>query len=775
MTTPQIDRDGVALFWDLFRNVEWEDDDLVELRKIAHDGTWNESVPIQPTQITNMVNWLCRKCEKAAGQIGYFMCPGVLNDTRAKDTTVKALVALSIDVDQGDTQEAIKKLLPFFGKPTLVVHSGGYTDTGHQKVHIHYRLEEPETDTHKAAIVRAAMAKIVGGDMSFKRIPQVIRIAGSVYDKSNDGTLVSVIESNPDNELNFQDVLEIMEHSIKEMEQEEQSNVLDFSRGGNKDRLVQIATTTIEAGGVDDTRFDRFTEYAGRWIAHARSRDCDLDEAYHHVYNWTQSNMSPPWPKERIDREFMAILNKDRKDHAKAWEPQKYDEERKKTIQDWSWFDYVGTKQFVGRPDPVPFIVDQLIVEGSTHSLCADGGVGKTYVAMELALRCAIGPKEGNNMFSFPIRKQCVTFLITVEDSRDDLHRRIYNINGDGSMLRDAGDRFIVLPVADELYGGLTLVEKDQKGNHKPSEAWQKLVEKMDEVRDRFPELPMLIVVDTYSATHHGDENTSAGTNEWFRAASILKNKYNAALMVTHHIRKTDTNDIETPDQMRSHIRGSSAFINNCRINLGMWVMPGSKGLASEAIADPEEKNLMKFLNFAVLKSNVGLDWTHVSPHADPIITLRRTGTGQPIFDADIHHKRVTYKERKKQKDSMEMQAEKERMEAAVLASIKEHSLLGRPLNTQELRNDIKIVMPYPASELGRKTLSNILAGLVRDGKVVRINSKQGRTRMELHDTADGPYAMREETERTDEIVTVDWAQFEYDPETKEYHRAKMV
>lgn len=780
MQQGKVNREFVSLFWDLFRYVDWQDEDLVEVRKIAHDGTWQESTAFQPALCPNPDILLAQKCEKAAGKIGYFMCPAKLNDQRANDNSVKELVCISVDIDRGDTDKALKDMCAQFGKPTLVVHSGGYTETNHKKIHVHYRLNEPEKDVKKVAMIREAMALVVGGDISFKRVPQVIRIPGTIYDKNTNETMVSVLESNPDAEVDISDIYDKLEPKIKELQSAELSISEALSRKNpeqNSERFKEISTEVIAEGGTEtDNRFNRFSEYAGRWVAHARSGDCTPEEALTYVQNWNSENMSPPWPVERVAKEFNAILRVDRNNHSDQWNKsgqqdpiQPKDEDGQ--AKDWSWFDFSANKLFVGKPDPIPFIVDEMIVEGSVHALVADGGIGKTYVAMELGLRAAIGPKPGNKMYGFDVMKECITFLITVEDGRDDLHRRMYNIDRGGSLLKQAEDRFIVLPVTEEVYGGLTLVERDQKGNYDVSNAWKILTDKMEEVREKYPAHPFLIIMDTYSATHHGDENSSAGTNEWFRAASIVKNKYNAAVFVTHHIRKTSNEPINTPEEMRQHIRGSIAFVNNCRIVFGLWNMPGSRSLSKEAAGDEEEQSSMKFLNFAPVKTNIGIDWSNRTSkdHPDPIITLRRTGSGQPIFDESMHEKRITFKERQKEKQKKQQATTMAQVEAAIILSIKEHAKAGKPLNLSEIAKDKDITLPYPASEMNRKVIEDVLNKLIKEKTVLRKHMKVGRSKMYIHDTPDGPYALGQEDERSEEAVVIRWTDFEYNKDVNEY------
>lgn len=768
-----INSKQISLFWDLFSYVDWTDSDMIELRKITKNSDFQDSTAAQPAFV-DINNWLAEKCEREAGQIGYFMCPGVLNDRKANDNSVKALVCLSLDIDRGDTDKALLAARAMLGQPTLVVHSGGFTETGHKKMHIHWKFSEPETNVKKVAHAREILALQLGGDISFKRIPQVIRIPGTIYDKTGRMELVEVLESQPNAEINFSDAWDILEGQTKH-------SGLDFSKaaetGGNsQERFVQLTTEKIHEGGLEDSRFSRFTEYAGRWVAHARSGDCTVDEAIQHVANWTAENMVPAWPSARIQKEFNAILKVDHKNHPDAWaatQPAKPPVPEEKQ-NDWSWLNFRATDYFKGKPKPIPFLVKEMIVEGAVHSLVADGGVGKTYVGLEMALRTAMGGPH-NNMFGFEVTKQCVSIMITVEDTKDDLHRRLHNIDPGGVLLKATNGRFFVLPVADEILGGLTLVEKDKAGNHKASAAWTWLVDKMDDIRKEFPNHPFFVVLDTYSATHHGDENSSAGTNEWFRAAGLLRNRYNAAIMVTHHVRKNSSKaePITTPADFRESIRGSNAFQNSCRIVYGIFEMIGGKQLAQEVSGSDEEKASMQFYNFAPLKSNIGLDWTdRTDPkHKDPIITLRRTGTGQLIYDADIHEKRITHKDRAKAKVEKEAAGAGVQLEAAIILSVREYALAGRPVNTTELSKEKDIYLPYPASEAGRPKIEKTLSKLILDGKIIKKEVKSGRFKMACYDVPDGRYASGAQEERANMVLVMKWNEWEYDAQKSEYIR----
>lgn len=193
-------------------------------------------------------------------------------------------------------------------------------------------------------------------------------------------------------------------------------------------------------------------------------------------------------------------------------------------------------------------LVENFIVHGGVSALVAAGGVGKTYLTLDLAMRCAAGPVmlsgRRNEFLGFPILERMNVVVLTVEDGQHDIHRRLQSIDADGSLREATGDRCAIIPVREALMDGLTLVGKDTQGNYTASAAWRSVIDMIEEyLKDPTIQInaedPLLVVIDTYSATHHGDENNAVAVNEWFRAAGLLK-KLDASLLLTHHTRKSD-------------------------------------------------------------------------------------------------------------------------------------------------------------------------------------------------------------------------------------------
>lgn len=115
----------------------------------------------------------------------------------AGSANVISMQTLLTDIDTGDTAEKLAAAVKYLGQPTLVVESGGTTDTGHPKIHAYWKIAQPvEGDALRRLVqARQEIAVKIGGDEHFKSAHQPIRIAGSVYHKTQPGKLVTIREA----------------------------------------------------------------------------------------------------------------------------------------------------------------------------------------------------------------------------------------------------------------------------------------------------------------------------------------------------------------------------------------------------------------------------------------------------------------------------------------------------------------------------------------------------------------------------------------------------
>lgn len=127
-----------------------------------------------------------------------YCIPGLVAERgMAGSANVVSMQTLLTDIDTGNTAEKLSSAVKYLGKPTLVVESGGITDTGHSKIHAYWKLAHPVTGDALRKLVQARqdIALKIGGDEHFKSAHQPIRIAGSIYHKTQPGKLVTIREA----------------------------------------------------------------------------------------------------------------------------------------------------------------------------------------------------------------------------------------------------------------------------------------------------------------------------------------------------------------------------------------------------------------------------------------------------------------------------------------------------------------------------------------------------------------------------------------------------
>lgn len=764
------------------------------------DGTTHPAEQTNVAQIlqfsedwqADLGQWFAKMAYTAAPiGIGTFMAPALLDDRRATDASVKMLVSVCADFDTGNPQQRLDQLCAELRiRPTMVVTSGGITKEGYPKLHAHWRLDEPCDEPWKVAYIREMIAKRFDADASFKRIPQVIRVPGALYDKQGAWSVSQIVEYNDQDcsMMAWEEFFDIDWNNLDEDSIFNPKNTAPKSKEEKEERLHQLQTEKVEEGRTEDTRWDRFSEYTGHQIRQARFGHQTEAEALESVKHWCRDNMVPSWDVLRIETEFKALLGKDHVNHAEQWAergkpalqlgnaPQPANQapaaapqptEGAQPAADYGphnpWLNlFTASLLYAGEAPAERHLIENFLVHGSAVGLVADGGVGKTYLAIELALRAAAGPQHPNNNFlGFNIKEKMNVVVLTVEDNQYDLHRRICAIDPSGELREASGTHCRIVPVREQIMDGLTLAERDSQGNFGPSRAWKAVIDHIGDAVANEPDMPLLVIIDTYSATHHSDENSATGTNEWFRASGLLR-KYEASLLVTHHTRKTDQKqEIRTPSDMKAAIRGSTAFINSLRTIYGVWEMPNSDAVLKEL---PREQGARIF-NMGILKNNTGIDWSDRSDprYPDPMITLRRLGTGRLIYDSLIHSKRIELTSSKKER----MEASKRQLKAALTHTVRWHAANGWPLSKRNLVKEKAQFLPEPLSGMTEKIIEDALGELLGSGTIRQLKIK--KTSGHVFDVADGDYTKGTQEERRPDTPPYQWAWFKYDTENEEY------
>lgn len=624
-----VDGEVIERYLDvLFGRLRYKQHHFINLRGIGEkgtdrDGVFRDDYMAQPgvtvpgvTAEQSLLADAIRCCTGwAQHNVASFIVPAVLKEARGSAESVELFTCALVDLDTGNTAEKYQWLTQHIGPPTMVVKSGGRTEAGTPKLHVYWVFDEPVADVRGVVDLRHEIAIKVGGDLQFGRgtpdnpygrAHQPIRIPGSVHAKGNSARVVGLaMDDGPVVEF---DVLRerARRAPASPWKIEAPSSVagaLDF--GGfsptttyYRPDISESLTADVHEGSEDGrTRYSEFSRVAGHNIRQAREGRHTVDEARELTLGWVLQHMKPAWPEGRALREFNRLLSLDEGKHgpirsAIADEPGVGSGARH--ISEWR------VDRWTNLPaKPRKFLVEGLILESKPHLFVAEGGAGKTFSILDLALMVSTFEEGEDNSRLVWMGQRVLAggpvVVLTTEDDADELHIRMEAIDPEGARFR-AGSKLVVVPAVNHE-GAFAFGHRDKAtGDVTPSDKWRVFQEQMADIK------PVLVVVDTLNTTLHGEENSATVVNEYARLLQGVCGKLKAALVVTHHIRKQDPKfPIKTPDDMAMAVRGSSALPAAFRAVIGMWACPAWGKLLPMVGERPRPKAMW---NLAVVKAN---------------------------------------------------------------------------------------------------------------------------------------------------------------------------
>lgn len=595
----------------LFAHVEWGDR-VFALRGLGEKGTEKEGVFKEPVFLPADACSIEEQTEIAARRWGQyhvatFAVPAVVASTamdarKVELEQIAEFPSILVDIDSGDTDEKLDWCSEIVGTPTMVVLSGGVTDAGKPKRHVYWRLTEPSAEIDRIAALRETLALKAGGDPSFKRAPQVVRVPGTLHGKNGVISLCRIEALHDVGDYDLDDLAERIEQAqpmpgLPPVPAKTGAldfsptpgGAMDFSAGagaGGKTGSTQALTTDIHEGGTGNaTRWDSFNQVAGYHIKLVRWGKITMDEAAQATYEWMQIHMVPPWPDARFRSEFQGQIDNDQRNNGPIPDtvtppPEPYAGKLKfdMTLAALRGFD-IGNWA-LGTPPKRRHLVQGLVMAGQTHVMAAEGGAGKTFLCLDLCLRLAAAgnrtdPAADNQVLWMgqPVTDEAAggtVIMITSEDAHDELHIRLDDIDPDGSLRAAASGHLRIIPLLD-VGGAFPFVAHDQNRQPGQSPRWAALYAAIAEIVAEGGKVSA-VVVDTMAATLHGEDTSGSVVTEYIAELSRLCGVLGAAVVITHHIRKgNDQTPIKGLEDMKAAVRGSTAIIGSTRVALGFW------------------------------------------------------------------------------------------------------------------------------------------------------------------------------------------------------------
>jgi len=532
--------------------------------------------------------------------------------------------AIIADFDCAQPAAALQKAAQWLGAPAMVVASGGVTADGERKLHAYWSLDKPAEDIDAVANMQHVLALKTGGDVHFGRgrAHQPIRIAGSIHGKGGTQRACEIL-SVADTELTLEQATAAIEQ-MPEREGVAAPMTAEAARGDGGVYMIaqgadglfdfsakpppcieQHLTIPVHAGGEPDgrTRFTATTAVIGFYLRQVSDGTISRTDAWEQVVGWNLAMSKPPMDAEKLKREFSALERREADAAARRAEqrakatstapvafaapapsdetpgapgavvpfptkPGADDGPPENVLLRWAAYQWV-----LGEPPPREFLVKGLVPAKQLQVLAADGGVGKSTLALSLAMQVAAAgntnPAYSDKRLAW-LGEQVVqggtAVVLTAEDDADEVWRRLRSLDDDGAtLIRRAGPRLIVLPLLDFCGGSFPLVRVAPDGTEMPTAQFHRLLGLLQQIEDL-----ALVVIDTLASTLHGSENDGAVIQQWMRAANKI-NTLDAAVMIVHHTRKAGMEPVRNAVQMRESVRGSTAILNSVRAALGVW------------------------------------------------------------------------------------------------------------------------------------------------------------------------------------------------------------
>ena len=233
---------------------------------------------------------------------------------------------------------------------------------------------------------------------------------------------------------------------------------------------------------------------------------------------------------------------------------------------------------FTTEPPPLDFVLPGMIA-GTVGALVAQGGAGKSWIALELAMAVAGGP----DLLEIGIEATGPVLYLPAEDPELALRHRLFDA---APQLDDAAQA--------QLAEALEIVPLMGRAVDLMTPAWASAVERMAEGK-------RLVVIDTLRRFHSGDENSSSDMAKLLGVMERLCASTGTSMLFLHHTAKGASLNGSGDQQQAS--RGSSVLVDNVRGC--QWNLVGmSEAEARGHGVDPGDRR--QFVRLVQAKVNFG-------------------------------------------------------------------------------------------------------------------------------------------------------------------------
>ena len=275
-----------------------------------------------------------------------------------------------------------------------------------------------------------------------------------------------------------------------------------------------------------------------------------------------------------------------------------------------------SAKSYDEHPPKREFLIDGGFGLNSCSILAAEGGTGKSFMFLDLAIKVAFGTIYQEEAFGGQIQQSGSVVYFSAEDGRPDIHERInlVDIGNPPRRFKNTPNELRIIPMPSLGVTFPLFYMRD--GILTESDNWSSIRESILEMDNL-----KLIILDPLSMLVHADVNADPSMGSLIMAEfNRLAVETNSAVLISHHFSKGNYDaPIDTPEKARQHVRGTTALVDSARNVFCIW--KATKTQATESLANlGEEYQRNKIFYGATVKSNYLTE--------DSIKTFKRDYTG---------------------------------------------------------------------------------------------------------------------------------------------------
>jgi RecA-family ATPase len=369
-------------------------------------------------------------------------------------------------------------------------------------------------------------------------------------------------------------------------------------------------------------------QLVGGWL----NQNPDYWDALAKAKTWNDAQCQPPLGESELTRTVQSIYRRHVTNNPTP--PQVQAEQEIFSFANLDLHSINAARFIENSPQPITWTLKDSLPQGSLGFVVANGGVGKSFFLIQLAMSLATDMDCVDGVFKAGEHGKVVCLM--GEDVNDVIHHRTKNIfetfvNGYSNGRRDSvyqgkknqvGDNLFILPGAGL---DLRLVElKD--GNPRPTGFYDEMLTKLKSIDGL-----KVVVLDPVSRFYAGNENDNVAATYFCSLLERICKETGATVIFSHHTNKAATNPNESSYNalFQGAMRGASGFTNASRWQLNFTSLKASevKEIGGDAT---------KYFNYIcgqVVKKNVG-------PPEEKFY-LQRIDNGvlrhfQPIFQKDV-------------------------------------------------------------------------------------------------------------------------------------------